>query len=435
MTGVAMPDIPRFYTAVAEWVSCLIFIMILKPRLDIRIRRLVSGVFFIGMCAFMEITANVWLWLWIPCMITAFVIMNAYVFLCCDVRVEECLYYTSFAFVIAEALASIAWQVANLIYVRALELPTWLHVIWIAGIYGGCFLFLWKTLSPHVTAIRTIAMTSKEWYMAIIGMIMVFTFSNLRFMSQEVAATGMYSKEIANTRTMIDIAGVAILYAHLVMRADAVVRMELESVQKVLENQYQQYKLSKDSIDLINYKYHDLKHQIAVLRAEQDPERRNDFLNQIEESIKQYEVQNKTGNKVLDTVLTGKSIYCEKHQITLTSVVDGKLLNFMDTMDICSIFGNALENAIESVMKIKEKEKRLIHLSVSKQREFLMISIENYYEEELRYSEGELQSTKPEKSQHGFGIKSIQYIVNKYNGALNINAENNWFSLKILMPL
>ena len=134
-------------------------------------------------------------------------------------------------------------------------------------------------------------------------------------------------------------------------------------------------------------------------------------------------------------MLTGKSIYCEKHQITLTSVVDGKLLNFMDTMDICSIFGNALENAIESVMKIKEKEKRLIHLSVSKQREFLMISIENYYEEELQYSEGELQSTKQEKSQHGFGIKSIQYIVNKYNGALNINAENNWFSLKILMPL
>lgn len=64
----------------------------------------------------------------------------------------------------------------------------------------------------------------------------------------------------------------------------------------------------------------------------------------MEAEIRQYEAQNKTGNKVLDTVLTSKSLYCNKNGITFTCVADGTLLGFMDVMDICSIFGNALDN-------------------------------------------------------------------------------------------
>jgi sensor histidine kinase regulating citrate/malate metabolism len=206
-------------------------------------------------------------------------------------------------------------------------------------------------------------------------------------------------------------------------------------VESVLQNQYQQYKQSRESIDLINYKYHDLKHQIAVLRSEQDAGKRNEFLNRMEEEIRQYELQNKTGNSVLDTVLTSKNMYCDKHGITLTSVVQGELLDFMDTMDICSIFGNALDNAIECELKIPDKEKRLIHVTVSRQKNFLMIRVENYFEGNLRYKEGRLATTKKEKEFHGYGIKSIKYIVNKYQGAVSINTDNNWFDLKLLIPL
>jgi len=206
-------------------------------------------------------------------------------------------------------------------------------------------------------------------------------------------------------------------------------------VQNVLQNQYLQYQQSRESIELINYKYHDLKHQIEVLRKEQDPEKRTAFLNQMENEIKQYELQNKTGNNVLDTVLTSKSLYCDNHGITLTSVVDGKLLDFMETMDICSIFGNALDNAIESVIKLEDKEKRLIHVTVSQQKSFLMIRVENYFEGGLEYAKGQLESTKKEKAFHGYGIKSIRYTVNKYDGAVDIDTKDNWFNLKILIPL
>ena len=186
---------------------------------------------------------------------------------------------------------------------------------------------------------------------------------------------------------------------------------------------------------MVNYKYHDLKHKIAVLKSEEDPEKRMEYLNHMEEEIKQYELQNKTGNKVLDTILTGKSMYCNKHGITLTCVADGNLLSFVDVMDICSIFGNALDNAVESVLKITDKDKRLIHVTVSRQKEFLLIRFENYFEQDLQIDRGNLVSTKSDKDFHGYGIKSIRYTVEKYHGAVNIKADNNWFDMKILIPI
>ena len=227
---------------------------------------------------------------------------------------------------------------------------------------------------------------------------------DISFITKNTPFSGQYSFEIANIRTLVDLAGIAMLYAHLVQCSQTKMRRELETIQNVLQNQYQQYKQSRESIDLINYKYHDLKHQIAVLRSEQDPDKRNAFLSQMEEEIKQYELQNKTGNHVLDTILTSKSLYCNKHGITLTSVADGSLLEFMDTMDICSIFGNALDNAIECELKFRIKR-------------------------------GGLATTKKEKMFHGYGIKSIKYTVDKYGGAVHIDAEKQWFDLKILIPL
>ena len=111
------------------------------------------------------------------------------------------------------------------------------------------------------------------------------------------------------------------------------------------------------------------------------------------------------------------------------------MLDFMDVMDICSIFGNALDNAIECELKIPDKEKRLIHVSVSKQKNFLLLRFENYYDTELNYQDGAFITTKRDKEFHGYGLKSIRYTVNKYDGAVSIDTKENWFDLKILIPV
>ena len=94
-------------------------------------------------------------------------------------------------------------------------------------------------------------------------------------------------------------------------------------------------------------------------------------------------------------------------------------MDFMHVMDICSIFGNALDNAIEHVLLILEEEKRLIHLSVSAKRNFVFIKVENYCETVICKNEQKLiTTTKTDKQNHGFGLRSIGAAVEKYGGTM-----------------
>ena len=259
--------------------------------------------------------------------------------------------------------------------------------------------------------------------------------SNLSFVYSDTPFSSSITKDIYNIRTLIDLAGVTMLYAYHMQRQELYMHRELDAIQNVLQNQYIQYKQSRESIDVVNRKYHDLKHQIAVLRAEHDPQRRIHFLDSMEEEIRTYEAQNKTGNSVLDTVLTGKSLYCARHGVELTCVADGARLDFMDVMDICSIFGNILDNAIECELTIQNKEKRLIHLAVYTRMDFLVIQCENYCQEKPTFRDGLPVSTKGDGAYHGYGIKSVRYTVSQYGGTLTIHNRDNWFELNIVIPL
>ena len=202
-----------------------------------------------------------------------------------------------------------------------------------------------------------------------------------------------------------------------------------------MDMQYQNYQLSKESMDMVNQKYHDLKHQITLLKAEADSGKSIRYLEKMENEIKVYETQNKTGNQVLDAVLTNKALLCQNEGIELKFMIDGAQLAFMKDMDISALFGNMLDNAIESVRKQENQEKRLIGLYVSQEKQFLRIRTENYCDEKLEFRNGLPITTKEDKHLHGYGMKSIRTIVEKYGGSAMASQKNNWFELKILIPV
>lgn len=134
-------------------------------------------------------------------------------------------------------------------------------------------------------------------------------------------------------------------------------------------------------------------------------------------------------------MLTSKTLYCQKHGVTLTSVIDGTLFDFMNVMDICSIFGNALDNAIECELKIPDKEKRLIHITAHSQKNFIIVLFDNYFEGNVQLGDDLPATTKKDAQFHGYGLKSLRYTVQKYGGAVDVSARDQWFHLKILIPM
>lgn len=116
-------------------------------------------------------------------------------------------------------------------------------------------------------------------------------------------------------------------------------------------------------------------------------------------------------------------------------MADGSQLDFIETIDLYAILGNALDNAIEAVEKFEDPEKRQIDVMIHRQKNFLVMNFMNPISEKLVYKDEFPISTKADKKYHGFGLKSIRHFVKKYDGVLNISEEDGCFSLKIMIPI
>ncbi len=227
-----------------------------------------------------------------------------------------------------------------------------------------------------------------------------------------------------------------LLYLQKELFEKSAMRQELAVMNLLWKKEQEQYRLSKENIALINQKCHDLKHQIRAIRSA----RREDmdkYLEEMEDSIQIYEAIVKTGNEVLDTILTEKSLYCRERGITVSCVADGSQMGFINTVDLYAILGNALDNAIEAVEKFGEEEKRQIDVLIHRQQNFLVINVLNPVMEESSfiYEEELPVTTKGDKRYHGFGLRSVRYLVKKYDGFLTVGTEDGCFSLKILIPV
>lgn len=227
-----------------------------------------------------------------------------------------------------------------------------------------------------------------------------------------------------------------VLYLQHELFQKSAIRQELDMLNHLWLQHKNQYDLSKENITLINRKCHDLKHQIKAMRLLFTDESREKYLREMEQSVRIYEVLAKTGNEVLDTVLTEKSLYCEANGIQANCVADGRLLSFMDPVDLYTILGNALDNAIESVKENADREKRIIDVLIHAQKQMMLIQVMNPMNQELTFDEEGLPiSTKEQNGYHGFGLKSIRHTVKKYGGFLTVRTDNGIFCLQILIPM
>ncbi len=206
-----------------------------------------------------------------------------------------------------------------------------------------------------------------------------------------------------------------------------------EIIEQLLASEQKKQQMSAENIELINRKCHDLKHQIEALRHISSDEERNAYIRQVEKAVMFYESAVKTGNETLDLILMEKQLYCKEHGITLTGVCDGAKLRFLSTTDLYALFGNALENAIESVSG-EAPENRIISFRSAARGDFLSIHFENYLGHKLNMRDGMPLTTKDDQSYHGFGMLSIRHIVEKYGGTMSIRTDQNRFRLDILLP-
>ncbi len=436
MMQIDWVNTPGGFYAFAYWLALGIMILYGKRRYDTKKSVLINILFGALLVIAMTVTHGLPQIYFVPLMVLFIVILWTDMYIVCTYDTITTLYYAMRAFVMGEFIASMEWMLYFYLIewklIPQTRLTSILVLLVVDGILGAFFTYL-ERRNKDVN--QNITISPKELISMVLISLGIYAASNINYVFEEARISSLVITQLFLVRTMVDMGGVAILYAYHVQMGELNARFEVERLQDMLEMQAQNYAMLEQSVAAVNQKYHDLKYQINLLRSEAGSGASLTYLDQMEQDIKAYEAQNKTGNKVLDTILTGKTLYCQTNWIDLTAVADGAALDFMDPMDISTLFGNMIDNAIEAVSKIEAKEKRLIHLAVTKQKGFLRIRMENCVEEIPEFENGLPKTTKKDKKYHGFGVKSIQNTVKKYGGSVTMQAENGWFELRILIPM
>lgn len=208
-----------------------------------------------------------------------------------------------------------------------------------------------------------------------------------------------------------------------------------EEMLKYLQNEKEkQYEFSKQNMDIINQKCHDLKRQIQALRFSGEAER-EDLYQETEKNAEFFDYVVKTDNEILNTILTEKGLICYNRRIRLTCMVQSCDFQRISVIDLYTILSNAIDNAIECASKYKEESKKIISVHISQTGGMLSIMIDNYFDGELIFENGQLKTSKEDSNYHGFGMRSIQMLVKRYQGDIRISHTNLTFSLQIMLPV
>lgn len=203
---------------------------------------------------------------------------------------------------------------------------------------------------------------------------------------------------------------------------------ELAGIQYVVEQGTRHYELAKKNMDLVNIKYHDLRHQSEKLRRQGSAEE----LAELDRTLDEYAALIETGNEALNVILTEKTLSCREQNIQLMCMADGRGLEFIKTHHLYSLLGNAIDNAIEAVQELSPEQK-LIGFSLKRQGDMLHIHVENPCAGKLRMKDGLPLTTKEDTDFHGFGMLSMKTIAEKYGGALSVQVEDGIFCLDIIL--
>ncbi len=224
------------------------------------------------------------------------------------------------------------------------------------------------------------------------------------------------------------------LFIQFVMIDVQKLKRDLEITNHILQQERKQYRISKENIDLINRKCHDMKYQIGQIVAEGGAGGKT--VREIEGMIDIYDSMLKTGNEALDVIFAEKSLLCRKNDIKLNCMIDGARLSFMETADIYVLFGNLMDNAIEAVGKLDEVDKRIISVNVYAEADKLHIVMSNYFVGQIDIRpDGMPQTTKADKDYHGIGMRSVCLIAERYGGTTDFTIDDGIFTVEIVFEL
>lgn len=284
------------------------------------------------------------------------------------------------------------------------------------------WILAWRLFEKYLQQI-TSNLTAKMWLVVDVLMLAPFTalFTMIYFMPE-------------NPLLVYPICGASIFSSFGCMYLASYICVSVQTAYRVQELEMKQayYQGRVKEEERVRAVYHDMKNHLLVLEGQIPSQETAGMIKKLQQEVESYEDYAHTGSTILDIILREKAETAREKQIDLSVAADLRGLDFLEPLDISTIFGNGLDNAIEASEKLME-EQRVILVKAGRVQNFFSVLIENNYEEERK--DRKKRTAKQDDFFHGFGILNMEKTAKKYHGQLTAKGENGKFTLKILIPI
>lgn len=215
---------------------------------------------------------------------------------------------------------------------------------------------------------------------------------------------------------------------------------EHQVLEALMGMQRDQYERKQVLAAALRQTHHDLGHHIRYMATLDDPDERHRYAQEVLDQVQGTEELLCTGNETLDVLLSDRIRRCRQEDVKLVLFVEAARMDRMRPSDIVVVVGNALENAMEAVRSAMRQgavapEDRQITVRISGNDNWLVLRFENRLFEPLSWDGAWPATTKPNGDAHGFGLKSIARVVERYHGDVQILEEDGRFVLSVLVPV
>ena len=228
----------------------------------------------------------------------------------------------------------------------------------------------------------------------------------------------------------------SILHLKLFESIMKIKRQEVEIIELKYcsELQYKYYEEKNRHDDEIKRLYHDIKNHILIIQEDKKREEVK-YKEKILKELSKYEDTVCSGSKVFDILVNAKCNEAKAKDVKFDVLISKSLtgINFIDEKDQCSILGNLLDNAIENTIKC---DNPFVKIRIDIMNNFFVMIIKNtYVPYDLQKNGVFFISSKKDRKNHGIGLESVKYSVEKYDGIVNVMYDQEYFSVKIMIPM
>lgn len=274
----------------------------------------------------------------------------------------------------------------------------------------------------------------REWTLIIT--IFVITFVTIALVQTAAVKISTYSVLLLAAELGSIVIAAVCFYMTILLNKSQRESEQLKLAAQQEEFRFQYAQNVKKQYEEISKVRHDMKQTHSVVMSLLMKAKFDEAIEYMKKSAKQifdFDVVIDVGNDYVNAILNAKLSEAKRNGITVLCSAE-KNASRIDDVDLCNLLGNLLDNAIEACEKCREGQ-RVIEIKLRMNGDKYLLEVENTAPENALESNKQLATTKDDTSTHGYGIKSIKSIAEKYNGMVNFSQVDDRFRSTVVMSI